>query len=421
MPAIPGEARPGVKRDRGSAQQQALEDAVRDRDRLQSQVDRSEHLDSMGQLAGGIAHDFNNSLGIIINYAGFVTRELKTLEVDAADQPRWTSMRQDVHEIEIAALRAARLIHQLLAFARREIAKPVALDLNALIESMSELLRSTVGESITIELALGRGLLAIYADPIQLEQVLVNVASNGRDAMPTGGTLTIATTACDLDEEFAASRPDLAAGRHVELRVSDTGSGMPPEVIARAFEPFFTTKPGGRGTGLGLASVKGILGRLGGDVEFESSIGEGTTLKAWFPVTDLEPVSLAPLPDAALIGGSETILVVEADNVVRAAVRRILADAGYRVVIASSGQEALDSAAAHPGEIDLLLADVVMPEMAGNRISDELHASRPAVRTLYMSGFAEPFAGQSIGPDVDLIEKPFSEKALLTRVRRALA
>jgi two-component system cell cycle sensor histidine kinase/response regulator CckA len=392
-----------------------------DRDRLQSQVDRSEHLDSVGQLAGGIAHDFNNSLGVIINYAGFVTRELRALHVDAADRRRWTAMQQDVREIEVAALRAARLINQLLAFARREVAKPIALDLNDLVRSIAELLRSTVGEHVNVELALGPGLAAIYADPGQLEHVLVNVASNGRDAMPTGGTLTIATSVRDVDAELASSRPDLQAARYVELRVTDTGQGMTEDVLERAFEPFFTTKPGGRGTGLGLASVQGIVGRLGGYVEFSSAVGEGTTLRAGFPVTDLVPVAFAPPHDDARAGGSETILVVEDDDVVRAAVTRILAGAGYRVVVASSGSEALSAAAAHPSDIDLLLADVVMPEMAGNRLSAELNAARPGVRTLYMSGFAEPFLGQSIGSDVDLIEKPFTEEALLGRVRRALA
>jgi two-component system cell cycle sensor histidine kinase/response regulator CckA len=391
-----------------------------DRDQLQSQVDRSEHLDSVGQLAGGIAHDFNNSLGVIINYAGFVTRELRALEAEAADQPRWAAMRQDVGEIEIAALRAARLIHQLLAFARREVAKPIALDLNDLIGGVADLLRSTIGESVSLELSLEDGLPAIFADPGQLEQVLVNVASNGRDAMPTGGILTVVTSARDVDAEFAASRPGLDAGSYVELRVSDTGQGMAPDVLARAFEPFFTTKPGGRGTGLGLASVKAIVDRLGGDVGFTSELGAGTTLSAWFPTTDLVPAPVARPSDKGLTGGSETILVVEDDGVVRAAVQRMLSGAGYRVVTAKTAQEALMAADAHAGEIDLLLADVVMPEMAGNRLSDALVALHPEVRTLYMSGFADPFLGQTVRAEVDLIEKPFTEKALLARVRRAL-
>jgi two-component system, cell cycle sensor histidine kinase and response regulator CckA len=408
-----------VTADLESAETRKDEDL--DRDRLQLQVDRSEHLDSVGQLAGGIAHDFNNSLGVIINYAGFVTRELRTLEGGVADPKRWESMRQDVGEIEIAALRAARLIHQLLAFARREVSKPVALNVNDLIGSISELLRSTVGENVAIGLLLQPGLPAIYADPGQLEQVLVNVASNGRDAMPTGGNLTIATSTRVADLAFTATRPGLEPGTYVELRVSDTGQGMSPDVLARVFEPFFTTKPSGRGTGLGLASVKGIVARLEGHAEFSSELGSGTTFRSWIPVTDRVPAPVGPRPDAAPSGGSETILVVEDEGVVRAALQRILARAGYRVISAPSGLEALAVAAAHPGAIDLLLADVVMPEMPGNRLSDELKGTRPEVRTLYMSGFAEPFLGQSIGADIELIEKPFTEEALLAHIRRALS
>jgi two-component system, cell cycle sensor histidine kinase and response regulator CckA len=257
-----------------------------DRDRLQSQIDRSEHLDSVGQLASGVAHDFNNSLGVVITYAGIVARELRDLDVDPADGRRRASMQQDVRKIEVAALRAARLIHQLLAFARREIAEPTALDLNDVVTNSAELLRSTVGERVNLELSLAPGLQAIYGDPVQLEQVLVNAASNGRDAMPTGGTLMIVTSLREVDAELAFSRPDLRSGRYVELRVADTGQGMAPDVLARAFEPFFTTKTAGRGSGLGLASTKVIVGRLGGYVELASEVGEGTTLRAGFPVAD---------------------------------------------------------------------------------------------------------------------------------------
>ncbi len=397
------------------------EDERLDNARLQVELERSQRLDSVGQLAGGIAHDFNNILGIIINYAAFVAGELRALE-RTTGEPRWAAMCEDVAQIEIAAARAARLTHQLLAFSRLEVATPVALDLNETIASIEQLLRRTVGEHVQLATSLDEHLRPIHADPAQLEQVLLNVALNSRDAMSNGGTLTIDTANVEVDAEYASSRPELTPGPHVRLRVSDSGAGMTPEILARAFDPFFTTKPVGRGTGLGLASVYGIVARLGGCAWLDSEPGHGTTFTALIAATDAVPEPAQPLPEAATVSGSETVLLVEDQDAMRAAVQRILVTAGYRVIVATSGAGALTAARSYPDPIDLLLTDVVMPGMLGNRLAEQLCVLRPSLRVLYMSGFAEPFLGQSMHlEDVELIEKPFTAPALLACVRGALS
>jgi len=397
------------------------EDERLDHERLQLQLERSERLDSVGQLAGGIAHDFNNILGVIINYAAFVSGELRSLETTTGE-PRWTSMRKDVAQIETAAAQAARLTQQLLAFSRLEVAKPVALDLNATICHIEQLLRRSVGEHVQLKTSLDEHLHAIHGDAGQLEQLLINLAINSRDAMARGGTLMIDTSNVEVDAEYASLRPELTPGPHVRLRVSDTGSGMAPEILRRAFDPFFTTKPVGRGTGLGLSSVYGTVARLGGRAQLYSEPGFGTTFSALIPATEAVPAQRQPLPPPAEPGGSETILLVEDQDAMRDAARRILTGAGYAVVLAADGAEALAAAESHAGNIDLLLTDMVMPGMLGNELSERLRSSRPALRVVYMSGFAaEPFFGQSMSSDdVDLLEKPFTATTQLTRVRLAL-
>ena len=397
------------------------EDERLDHVRLQVQLERSERLDSVGQLAGGIAHDFNNSLGVIINYAAFVAGELRTLETTTGEQ-RWTSMREDVAQIEIAAQRAARLTRQLLTFSRMEAAKPVAIDLNEAIRSMADLLERTVGPHVHLKTSLVEDLYPIRADRAQLDQVLVNLALNGRDAMPQGGALIIDTANVEVDAAYASQRPGLTPGRHARLRVSDTGAGMAPDVLAHAFDPFFTTKAVGRGTGLGLASVYGIIARLGGCAWLYSELGLGTSFTALIPATDTAPEPLQPLSEPVATTGSETILLVEDEDAMRAATHRILVGAGFRVIAATSGADALAASTSQPEPIDLLLTDVVMPEMLGNQLAERLSALRPSLRILYMSGFAEPFLEESMDlDDIDLIEKPVTAPTLLARVRRALA
>jgi PAS domain S-box-containing protein len=391
-----------------------------DHARLEVQLERSQRLESVGQLAGGIAHDFNNILGVIINYSAFVAGELRLL-ADSTGEPRWASMYKDVGQIEIAAERAARLVHQLLAFSRQDIAAPVVLDLNDAIRDLEELLRRTIGEHVKLSTSLAPHVQPIRADAGQLQQVLVDVAVNSRDAMPDGGTLTIDTEDFAVDEEYALLRPGLEPGAYVRLRVSDTGAGMAPEILAHAFDPFFTTKPIGQGTGLGLASVYGIVARLGGRAQLYSEPGVGTTFSALIPVADDQTPLRQKPPQPESVSGSETILLVEDEDALRKAIERILAGAGYRVIVAAGGVEALALAEAYPEPINLLLTDLVMPGMLGNRLAEQLSVLRPALRIAYMSGFAEPFLDQSMHLDVaGLIEKPFTASSLLARLRTTL-
>jgi PAS domain S-box-containing protein len=389
--------------------------------RLQVQFERSQRLESVGQVAGGIAHDFNNILGVINIYAAHVTRELRASRGSTGDR-QWASMLEHVGEIETAAAHGARLTQQLLAFARRDVSKPVALDLNRTICGVEALLRQAIGAGVQLVTSLDERLHPIHADPGELEQVLINLAVNSRDAMPDGGTLTISTENVAVDAAYAAPRLALMPGVYVRLCVSDTGAGMLPTVLRRAFDPFFTTKPAGDGTGLGLASVCGIIARSGGHAELESEPGIGTTFSALIPAGDTAPAPAASSEHHPQTGGSEIVLLVEDKDAMRDAVRRILEDAGYRVIVAGSGTEALAAASSHPGPIDLLLTDVVMQEMRGDEVAEQLRVAHPSIRVLFMSGFAAPFLGQSVQVDeVDLIEKPFTAPALLARVRAALS
>ena len=394
-----------------------------EQERVERELRRADRLEGLGQLAGGMAHDFNNALAIIINYAGFIDGELEH-QHRVSGQARWASMRQDLGEIQTAAQHAAALTHALVAFSGQEVRVPSALSLNASIGEIEELLRSTVGERIRLVTSLADDLNPLRADPAQIQQVLVRLAANARDAMPRGGTLTVDTANVELDRESAAVRPGLAPGAYVRLRVSDTGVGMAPSVLERAFDPFFTTKPVGRGTGLGLSTVYGIITQAGGDAQVYSEPGVGTTFVALLPAgpgaTSGDPARVQePVLPAV---GAGTILVVEDERALRKMARRILAGAGYDVIDAEDGPAALAAAAAHDGAIDILLTDVMMPGMLGNELADRLRALRPAIRVLYMSAFSETVLGQAtqIGTAI-LIQKPFTAPVLLENVSAALA
>ncbi|MCU1357971.1 MAG: sensor hybrid histidine kinase [Acidimicrobiales bacterium] len=394
---------------------------VTERERLQRQVQQTQRLESLGQLAGGVAHDFNNLLGVILNYAAFVETKL----ADAASVvggESWEPVRDDVEQIEKAARRATQLTHQLLAFARREVVQPIVLSLNDVVGEVEQLLRRSIGEHVRLETRLEPDLWRVKADAGQLEQVLVNLAVNGRDAMPAGGSLSIDTHNIDVDASYAASRPGMIPGPYVRLRVSDTGTGMDQKVAAKAFEPFFTTKPGGEGTGLGLATVYGIVTQAGGYARLYSEPGYGTTFTALFPATDqAATIRVAPAAPNHSAGG-ETVLVVEDEHALREVTRRILSQNQYDVLLASNGDEAIHVAEEHEGAIDLLLTDVIMPNMLGREVAQRITAVRPGTRVLYMSGYAQPMLDSTGGldPDVTLVEKPFSAASLLAMVRRVL-
>jgi PAS domain S-box-containing protein len=390
-----------------------------ERDKLERQLQESRRLESLGQLAGGVAHDFNNLLAVISNYAAFVSDEVAKdgLQVDSQ------SVRADARQIQLAADRAAELTHQLLAFARRDVVQPRPLDLNEVITRVEQLLIRTLGEHVILKTDLAPRLRAVLADPGQIEQVLVNLAVNARDAMPSGGKLVVQTSVTDVDEFHAAGRVGLPPGQYACMKISDTGVGMSREVIDHAFEPFFTTKPKGEATGLGLATVYGIVTQAGGYVRIYSEPDIGTTVTVLLPATgpgvEAEP---APVPEPAG-GRGETVLIAEDEPAMREVARRILSRSGYHVIVAANGHEAIELAASHPGDIDVLLTDVVMPRMLGKEAAERIRALRPGVKVLFMSGYAQGVLDCQgvIDAGVNLIQKPFSKAQLLGTLRQIIA
>ena len=408
-----------TERRHAQAEQERLR-AEAESERLEARMHRTQRLESLGQLAGGVAHDFNNLLAVILNYGTFVIEEA---QAPAPDVP---AIGRDAEQIVRAARRGSELTHQLLAFARREVIRPRVLDLNQVIRDVEQMLRRSIGEHIALDTELSDQLPLVVADPGQIEQVLVNLAVNARDAMPSGGHLTIATGAVEVDNDHGANRPGLEPGRYARVRVSDTGSGMSREVIDRAFEPFYTTKRSGEGTGLGLATVYGVVTQARGSVQIYSEPGLGTTISILLPATDAAGApdrATAPQAERAASGAGETILVVEDEPALRDLACRILDSAGYRVLAAESGAAALELAAAHPGQIELLLTDVIMPGILGKELAERLQAADPRIRVLFMSGYAQPILASrgTLDAGVTLIEKPFGKAELLAAVRQQLA
>jgi two-component system, cell cycle sensor histidine kinase and response regulator CckA len=389
--------------------------------RASEQLQQAQRMESLGQLAGGVAHDFNNLLGVILNFGWFVKANL-TAEVERGDGERWRPVLKDMERIERAAENAARLTHQLLAFARVDVVQPRPMNINSVLTELVPLLRRTLGEHIEL-VALPRShLMSVMIDSGQLSQVLTNLAVNSRDAMPMGGKLTIDVENVDADAVYAASRAGLKPGRYVRLRVSDTGAGMDKTTLEHAFEPFFTTKPRGQGTGLGLATVYGIVKQVGGHVDVESELGEGTRVSVHLPATDQAPSASEAVASPSPIQATETVLVVEDSDDLREIAGRILSKNGYQVMAAANGPDALEMARAFTGHIDLLLTDVIMPQMNGSELAPRLVESRPDLRVLYMSGFASTALGAAgtLPAGVALLDKPFTEPALLSWVRKAL-
>ncbi len=396
--------------------------AQAERERLEVRLHQSQRLESLGQLAGGVAHDFNNLLGVILNYATFVQEDVTAAAAEPGAEARWAATRKDVEQIHRAAERATDLTHQLLAFGRREVVRPQVLNLNDVILDVQDLLRRTLGEHVELETELHPEVWKVLADPGQIEQVLVNLAVNARDAMAAGGRLTIDTGNMLIDPEYAVQRPGIKAGSHVRLRVSDTGAGMPREVIERAFEPFYTTKPKGEGAGLGLATVYGIITQADGHVQIYSEPGVGTTITALLPATEETPAEPEQGPAYCQVPGGETVLVVEDEEAMREVTRRILTRNGYQVLTAPGGAEAIALVESNPVEIHLLISDVIMPRMLGKEVADRLGRLRSGLRVLFMSGYAHPVLTSqgTLDPGVTLIEKPFSETILLEKVREVL-
>ena len=384
---------------------------LRETKRLEAELRQAQKMEALGRLAGGVAHDFNNLLTVILSYAALLARAL----------PPRSRAQDDVGQIERAGRRAAELTHQLLAFSRRQVLEPKALDLGATLRAMEGMLHRLIGEDIELAIALARDAGAVMVDAGQVEQVVMNLVVNARDAMPGGGTLVLETAHVDLDPA-AAAKLGLGPGPYTTLSVTDTGTGIDEHTRAHLFEPFFTTKALGKGTGLGLSTAMGIVVQSGGCIAVDSVVGRGTSFHVYLPSTAAStPARITRERSAPHAPGTERILVVEDETSVRTLVRDVLREAGYDVVDAADGVHALELAET-AGEIHLLLTDVIMPKISGRQLAAKFLALRPATRVLYMSGYTDDKLGQHgvLDPDVELIQKPLTPADLLRRVRGLL-
>lgn len=403
-------------RDEARGTAEILRQEMAAREQAEGLVRQMQKMESIGQLTGGIAHDFNNMLAIVIGSLDLAKRRLGN---DPAKLEKCIDNARD------GAERAATLTARLLAFSRQQPLAPVPLDANRLVAGMSELLRRTLGEQISVETVLAGGLWVTYADPPQLENAILNLAVNARDAMATGGKLTIETNNAHLDDDYARSRADVEAGQYVLICVTDTGTGMPPDVIERAFDPFFTTKGVGKGTGLGLSQVFGFVKQSGGHVAIYSEPGEGTTVKLYLPRfagAGGAAEERAPVTDMLPLGSAEEIiLVVEDEQRVRHFSVDALRELGYTTISAGDAREALEMLAEQP-RIALLFTDVVMPEMNGRRLADEARAHRPDLKVLFTTGYTRNAVVHNgmLDPGVAFLPKPFTVSQLAIKVREVL-
>jgi two-component system, cell cycle sensor histidine kinase and response regulator CckA len=391
----------------------ALRDAQEALHRSQEQLNQAVKMEAVGRLAGGIAHDFNNLLTAIRGYSDLV----------AAGLPPNDALRNDVQEIQRAADRAANLTHQLLAFSRRQVLRPDRLDLNAVVRDLESMMRRLIGEDIDLAVTCDTT-RTVLVDRSQLEQVVMNLVINARDAMPAGGKLVIEARDHDVPPTARVRDGSPPPGRYALVRIEDSGSGIPPEIIDRIFEPFFTTKGAGKGTGLGLSTAYGIVKQSGGFIEVTSVEGAGTTFRIYFPETEASTgtAAVAPVGEAEHRSGGETILLVEDADAVRSVVRRALTRMGYNVLEASNGPQAIGVALEHANEIDLLLTDFVMPQMGGRELIDRLFELGLRPRILIMSGYIDDalLRGGGFPPGAAFIEKPFTADRIGRKVRDVL-
>ena len=399
--------------EEGTATLLGVSTEITERKRLEEQLLQSQKMEAVGQLAGGVAHDFNNILTAIVGYTDLLAAELE-------GNPRQL---EDLEEIRKAARRAAALTRQLLAFSRKQVLEPRIIDVNNVVLNLDKMLRSLISENIELKTDLADNLAAARADPNQIEQVIMNLAINARDAMPDGGTVTIETRNTTLDEAYAAQHVSVIPGEYVMLAVTDTGCGMDEKTKSRIFEPFFTTKPAGRGTGLGLSTVYGIVKQTGGNIWLYSEPGKGTTFKIYLPAIAALPEDIGKVaPAETARPGRGTVLVVEDDDQLRRLTHRALAAQGYTVLEADRGSTALDIARRHKGQIDLLLTDVIMPDTNGRKLAETIQAARPGLRVLYMSGYPDGAIASHgmLEPGVAYLAKPFTTEAITRRVREVL-
>jgi PAS domain S-box-containing protein len=380
---------------------------------LERQLRMAQKMEAVGRLSGGIAHDFNNLLGVIIGYASVLRKAL------GAENP----LCEHALEIEKAGQRAASLTKQLLAFSRRQVLTPAVLNLNTLASDMEKMLPRLLGEDIEVSLALAPRLGSVKADQSQIEQVIMNLAVNARDAMPSGGRLKVQTANVELDQSYTRNHPGSKAGSYVLLAMTDTGTGMNAETLAHIFEPFFTTKEPGKGTGLGLATVYGIVKQSNGYIWVDSEPRKGASFQIYLPRhTEQATAEESKLDPPEKLRGSESILLVEDADPLRKLAQRFLEAGGFRVLSAPSGEDALEVAAHYPGTFDLLLTDVVMPGMNGRSLAEQLSRRQPGIKVLYMSGYTDSFiAGHGVlEAGLHILHKPFTEETLVRKVREVL-
>ena len=380
---------------------------------LERQLRMAQKMEAVGRLSGGIAHDFNNLLGIIIGYSRVLKKAL------GADN----ALSEHAFEIERAGQRAASLTKQLLAFSRKQVLTPTILNLNSVISDLEKMLSRLLGEDIEVSLLMDTGLRNVKADQSQIEQILMNLAANARDAMPKGGKLKIQTANFELSQSYVRTHPGSKAGNYVQLAVTDTGTGMAPEILAHIFEPFFTTKEQGQGTGLGLATVYGIVKQSEGYITVDSEPGKGTCFQIYLPQHEGEPEVKEQKPESKeKLRGTENVLVVEDTDALRKLAQTFLEAAGFHVLSAASAEEAMRVAAGFPGNLDLLLTDVVMPGVSGRSLAEQLSFRQPGIKVLYMSGYTDSFiAGHGVvDPGTHLLHKPFTEEVLIQNVREVL-
>jgi PAS domain S-box-containing protein len=385
---------------------------ITERRQLETQLRQAQKMEAVGRLAGGVAHDFNNVLTAIFGYVDLLREEL----------PPGSPADSDLAEVRKAAERAAGLTRQLLAFSRQQVLEPIVLELNDLVEEFEKMLHRVIGEDVALRLALGKDAGNVRADPGQLQQVIMNLVVNARDAMPTGGSIILETSNADLTEQYAELHQPVVPGRYVMLAVSDTGMGMTPEIRARIFEPFFTTKEKGKGTGLGLSTVYGIVKQSGGYIWVYSEVGRGTTFKTYLPRVDAPAEQVTKPKESLSLAGTETILLAEDDAILRPLARELLRKLGYTVLEGEDAASALAAARAHPGPIHLLVADVVMPGPSGRELARRLAETRPEIRVLYISGYTDDAIVHHgmLEPGLSFLQKPFTPAVLARKVREVL-
>ena len=409
------ESNRSLQRDMAAREQaeQALREAAVKLQKTEEQLRQAQKMEAVGRLAGGVAHDFNNLLSVILGYTSLLLDELKPGD----------RMREEIQEVSLAGERAAELTRQLLVFSRQQVLQPKVIDLSQVVSGLEKMLRRVLGEDIEFALSAPRGVGNVYADPSQIEQIVMNLVVNARDAMPCGGKLSVEATSVELDEDELAGRSGGVAGRFAVLTVTDTGTGMDAATRARIFEPFFTTKEVGQGTGLGLSTVFGIVNQSGGYLTVDSELGVGTTFKMYLPCTDRAPANVSsPSLAPPALRGSETILLVEDDEQVRVLNCAILRRNGYHVLEAADGVQALQLSQTFAGNIHLLLVDVVMPHMGGRELAARLGSFRPGTKVIYVSGYTEDTVLHHgvLEAGLQFLQKPITPDTLLRKLREVL-